>query len=205
MASKQKRVLALPGDGIGPEVVEPALEVMLAAAQRVGIAIEVERGAIGGAAIDRHGTPLPAETLERAKRADAVLLGAVGGSKWDKLPTGHRPERGLLAIRAELALFANLRPAFLLPPLADASSLKPELVSGLDLLIVRELTGGIYFGQPRGVSVVNGERRGVNTEVYSESEIARIARVAFELARRRRRRLCSVAKPNVLEGRHFWR
>jgi 3-isopropylmalate dehydrogenase len=205
MASKQKRVLALPGDGIGPEVVEPALEVMLAAAQRVGIAIEVERGAIGGAAIDRHGRPLPAETLERAKRADAVLLGAVGGPKWDRLPMAQRPERGLLAIRSELALFANLRPALLLPPLADASSLKPELVSGLDLLIVRELTGGIYFGQPRGVSVVDGQRRGVNTEVYTESEIVRIARVGFDLARRRRRRLCSVDKANVLEVTQLWR
>jgi 3-isopropylmalate dehydrogenase len=167
--------------------------------------IEVEHALIGGNAIDATGAPLPPETVARAKAADAVLLGAVGGPKWDSLPMTQRPERGLLGLRAELGLFANLRPALLAAPLADASSLKPELVAGLDLLIVRELTGGIYFGQPRGVSVVDGERRGVNTEVYSEHEIARIARVAFELARQRRRKLCSVDKANVLEVTQLWR
>ena len=205
MARKHKRVLALPGDGIGPEVVAPALEIMQTAAHKVDMRIDVEHARIGGNAIDTTGTPLPPETVIQAKAADAVLLGAVGGPKWDALPMSQRPERGLLGIRAELGLFANLRPALLAAPLADASSLKPDLVAGLDLLIVRELTGGIYFGQPRGVSVVDGERRGINTEVYSESEIARIARVAFDLARRRRRRLCSVDKANVLEVTQLWR
>lgn len=205
MAKKIKHVLVLAGDGIGPEVVAPAVELLNAAARSVDMRVTIERALIGGAAIDATGDPLPESTLSQAKGADAVLLGAVGGPQWDTLPMAQRPERGLLRIRSALGLFANLRPALLLPPLVDASSLKPDLVSGLDLLIVRELTGGIYFGQPRGVSVVDGERRGVNTEVYCESEIARIARVAFDLAKRRQRRLCSVDKANVLEVTQLWR
>jgi len=205
MPEISKKVLALPGDGIGPEVVAPALEVMRLAARGEGIALEVEEGLVGGCAIDESGGPLPQDTLARALVADAVLLGAVGGPRWDGLPMQLRPERGLLGLRAELELFANLRPALLLPPLAGASSLKPELVSGLDLMIVRELTGGIYFGEPRGVEVVGGQRRGTNTEVYTESEIVRIARVAFELARKRQRRVCSVDKANVLEVTQLWR
>jgi 3-isopropylmalate dehydrogenase len=186
-------------------VVPVAVAVMRAAAARVGVQLAFTEGLIGGSAIDATGSPLPAETVERAHAARAVLLGAVGGPKWDALPTKERPERGLLGLRAALGLFANLRPALLFAPLAEASSLKPELVSGLDLLIVRELTGGIYFGEPRGIEIVNNERRGFNTEVYSEHEIDRIARVAFDLARKRNRRLCSVDKANVLEVTQLWR
>jgi len=203
--SEKQEILVLPGDGIGAEVVPVAVAVMRAAAARVGLELAFTEGLIGGSAIDATGSPLPAETVERAHAARAVLLGAVGGPKWDALPTKERPERGLLGLRAALGLFANLRPALLFAPLAEASSLKPELVSGLDLLIVRELTGGIYFGEPRGIEIVNNERRGFNTEVYSEHEIDRIARVAFDLARKRNRRLCSVDKANVLEVTQLWR
>ena len=161
---------------------------------------------MGGAAIDAHGTPYPEQTAEQAQRADAILLGAVGGPKWDNIERSIRPERGLLKIRSELNLFANLRPAILYPQLADASSLKPEIVSGLDILIVRELTGGIYFGQPRGIRVLeNGEKQGYNTDVYSESEIKRIAKVAFELASLRGGKVCSVDKANVLEVTELWK
>jgi 3-isopropylmalate dehydrogenase len=203
--SDKKEILVLPGDGIGTEVVPVAIAVMRAAAARTGIELAFTEGLIGGCAIDQTGSPLPEETIAQARAARAVLLGAVGGPKWDNLPTRDRPERGLLGLRAALGLFANLRPALLFAPLADASSLKPELVSGLDLLIVRELTGGIYFGEPRGIEVVNNERRGFNTDVYTEHEIERIARVAFELARKRQGRLCSVDKANVLEVTQLWR
>jgi 3-isopropylmalate dehydrogenase len=202
--SKQQ-ILILPGDGIGPEVVPVGVEVLKAAATRFGLDLSFDSGLVGGVAIDETGQPLPEETLTKARAARAVLLGSVGGPKWDELPTANRPERGLLGLRSELELFANLRPALLFPPLAAASSLKTELVAGLDILIVRELTGGIYFGEPRGVEVVNNERRGFNTYVYSEHEIERIARVAFELAQKRGRRLCSVDKANVLEVTQLWR
>jgi 3-isopropylmalate dehydrogenase len=200
------KILTLPGDGIGPEVVAQAVEVLRAADRRFALGVEIERGLIGGAAIDAEGVPLPESTLTRARVAEAVLLGAVGGPKWDGLDRAIRPERGLLAIRAALGLFANLRPAILYPQLAGASALKPEVVAGLDILIVRELTGGIYFGEPRGIRTrPDGLREGFNTDVYSESEIERIGRVAFEAARKRGRRLCSVDKANVLEVTVLWR
>lgn len=199
------RVLILPGDGIGPDVVTVAVAVLERVAATHGLAITLDEGLVGGRAIDETGSPLPAETLEKAKASRAVLLGAVGGPKWDDLPTLQRPERGLLGLRSGLELFANLRPAILFEPLAAASSLKPELVADLDILIVRELTGGIYFGEPRGVEVVDNERRGFNTYVYTEHEIERIARVAFELAQKRDRRLTSVDKANVLEVTQLWR
>jgi 3-isopropylmalate dehydrogenase len=195
----------LPGDGIGQEVVNPAVEVMQVAAQQQGVTIDVEEALVGGAAIDDCGSPLPESTLAKAKAADAVLLGGVGGPKWDDLPTAQRPEKGLLGLRQELGLFANLRPALLASSLAGASSLKPELVSDLDILIVRELTGGIYFGEPRGVETRDNERVGFNTLVYAEHEIERIARVSFDLASKRNGRLCSVDKANVLEVSQLWR
>ncbi len=200
-----EQILILPGDGIGPDVVRVAVAVLERAAALHGLSISLEQGLVGGTAIDQTGSPLPEETLAKARDSRAVLLGAVGGPKWDDLPTLERPERGLLGLRAGLELFANLRPAILFGPLAGASSLKPELVADLDILIVRELTGGIYFGEPRGVEVVDNERRGFNTYVYSEHEIDRIARVAFELARKRNGRLCSVDKANVLEVTQLWR
>lgn len=198
-------ILILPGDGIGPEIMEQAERVLEALRARHGFDARWSHALIGGAAVDASGEPLPAATLEAARQADAVLLAAVGGPKYDGLPRERRPERGLLGIRKALGLFANLRPAILYPELASASSLKPELVENLDLLIVRELTGGIYFGQPRGIEIRDGERVGVNTEVYSESEIERIARSAFEAARLRGKRLCSVDKENVLEASVLWR
>lgn len=200
-----KKVLVLPGDGIGQEVVAPAVEVMQVAAQQHGVTIDVAEALVGGAAIDDCGDPLPESTLSQAKQADAVLLGGVGGPKWDDLPTAQRPEKGLLGLRQELGLFANLRPALLACSLAGASSLKPELVSDLDILIVRELTGGIYFGEPRGVEIRDNERVGFNTLVYAEHEIERIARVGFDLASKRKGRLCSVDKANVLEVSQLWR
>ena len=200
-----KRIAVLPGDGIGVEVMAPAVEVMRRAAADAGLSLEVDEALVGGVAIDAHATPLPDATLELARAADAVLLGGVGGPKWDDLPMTERPERGLLGLRSALDLFANLRPALLFPALAEASSLKSELVAGLDILILRELTGGIYFGEPRGVRVEENERVGFNTYIYSESEIARIARVAFDLARRRAGRVCSVDKANVLEVTQLWR
>jgi 3-isopropylmalate dehydrogenase len=201
-----KKVLVLPGDGIGPEIVAEAVKVLDALNSSGAIAVELEHGLVGGAAYDAAGDPLPEETLAAARAADAVLLGAVGGPKWEALHISKRPEKGLLGLRSGLGLFANLRPAILYPQLAGASTLKPEVVSGLDLLIVRELTGDIYFGQPRGVETLpTGERRGINTMVYTESEIERICRVAFELARKRQKRLCSVDKANVLECTELWR
>ncbi len=200
-----KKILILPGDGIGPEIVAQAVKV-LEKLQGQGLDIELDEAPVGGAAIDATGVPLPDETLEKAKAADAVLLGAVGGPKWESLDIAIRPEKGLLGLRSGLGLFANLRPALLYPQLADASTLRPEVVSGLDLMIVRELTGGIYFGQPRGVRTLdNGEREGFNTLVYRESEIERIVRVAGDIARKRDRRVCSVDKANVLECTELWR
>ena len=201
-----RNVLILPGDGIGPEIVAQAERVLDFVNERFSLSVEKSHGLVGGAAIDAHGIPLPEETLAAAKECDAVLLGAVGGYKWDALEMAIRPEKGLLGLRSNLNLFGNLRPAILYPQLADASSLKPELVAGLDLLIVRELTGGIYFGQPRGVRTNDdGEREGFNTYVYSESEIRRIGRQAFEAARKRGKKLCSVDKANVLEVTVLWR
>ncbi len=201
-----KHIVVLAGDGIGPEIVGEAVKVLAAVNEKFSLGITWENQLLGGAAIDAHGVPLPDVTLEAARKADAVLLGAVGGPKWDTIERSIRPERGLLKIRSELNLFANLRPAILYPQLASASSLKLEIVSGLDILIVRELTGGIYFGQPRGVRTLeNGERQGFNTDVYSESEIRRIAHVAFQLARQRGRKVLSVDKANVLEVTELWK
>jgi 3-isopropylmalate dehydrogenase len=201
-----KKVLILPGDYIGPEIVAQARRVLERAMQLFDLDLELEEALLGGAALDATGVPLPAETLASAREADAILLGAVGGPRWDQVDRALRPEKGLLAIRSELGLFGNLRPALLYPQLADASSLKPEIVSGLDILIVRELTGGIYFGEPRGIRTLdNGEREGYNTYVYRESEIERIGHMAFAAARKRQRRLCSVDKSNVLEVTILWR
>ena len=199
-------VLVLPGDGIGPEIVTQAVKVLELVNSQDNLDIGIDEALLGGAAIDATGGPLPEETMAKAKACDAILLGAVGGPKWESLDMAIRPEKGLLGIRSELGLFGNLRPAMLYSQLADASSLKAELVSGLDILIVRELTGGIYFGQPRGIRVLeNGERQGYNTYVYSESEIIRIGRLAFESAMKRGKRLCSVDKANVLEVTELWR
>ncbi len=201
-----KTILILPGDGIGPEIVAEAVKVLACLKQDFGLDIELTDGLVGGAAYDAHGHPLPEQTLALARASDAVLLGAVGGPKWEPLDIAVRPEKGLLGLRAELGLFANLRPAILYPQLADASTLKPDVVSGLDILIVRELTGGIYFGRPRGVeTLASGERRGINTLVYTESEIERICRVAFDMAMKRGKRVCSVDKANVLECTELWR
>ncbi|MCL2829290.1 MAG: 3-isopropylmalate dehydrogenase [Betaproteobacteria bacterium] len=199
------KICVLPGDGIGPEITAEAVGVLKA----LDIGCEMEEGLLGGCAVDATGEPYPPATQKLAQEADAVLLGAVGGPKWDDLPREQRPERGLLGIRKQLGLFANLRPAILYPELANASTLKPEVVAGLDILIVRELTGDIYFGQPRGIEMretgEGRERFGFNTMCYSESEIRRIGRVAFEAARKRQKRLCSVDKMNVLECTQLWR
>ena len=198
------KIAVLPGDGIGPEIVAQAVNVLQRLAQD-GLKIEMEYAAIGGAGYDAAGDPLPDVTLKLAQAADAVLLGAVGGYQYDALPRPQRPEQGLLRIRKGLGLFANLRPALLYPELASASSLKPEVVTGLDIMIIRELTGDIYFGQPRGIETRGGERVGVNTMIYSESEIRRIAHVGFGIAQKRNKRLCSVDKANVLETTELWR
>jgi 3-isopropylmalate dehydrogenase len=200
-----KHILVLPGDGIGPEIVAEALKVLDALRRDHGLALTWEEGLLGGCAVDATGEPYPAATQERARAADAVLLGAVGGPRYDALPRHQRPERGLLGIRKDLNLFANLRPAVVFPQLAGASSLKPEIVAGLDILIVRELTGDVYFGEPRGIETRNGERVGINTMIYSEAEIGRIAHVAFKAAQQRGGRLCSVDKMNVLESTQLWR
>jgi len=200
-----KRILVLPGDGIGPEIVAEAVKVLDKLAGE-GLDIEMDEGLVGGAAYDAAGSPLPESTLEMAKEADAILLGAVGGPKWEPLDISVRPEKGLLGLRAELGLFSNLRPAVLAPQLADASSLKPEIVSGLDIMIVRELTGGIYFGQPRGIrELENGEKQGYNTLVYAEHEIERIIRSACDIAMKRGKKVCSIDKANVLEVTELWR
>lgn len=201
-----KKVLVLPGDGIGPEIIAEAVKVLNLANSKYNLGLELVDGELGGAAIDKHGVPLADSTLALAHEVDAVLLGAVGGPKWDTIDKNIRPERGLLKIRSELGLFANLRPAILYPQLADASSLKPEVVSGLDILIVRELTGGIYFGSPRDTIILdNGERKAFDTLPYSETEIRRIAKVGFDMARLRAKKLCSVDKANVLESSRLWR
>jgi 3-isopropylmalate dehydrogenase len=198
--------LVLPGDGVGPEIMRQVLRVIEYFDRRHVAAFEVSEGLVGGAAYDASGVPLTDDTMAQALASDAVLFGAVGGPKWDTLPFELRPERGILRLRKEMDLFANLRPAVVFDALAEASSLKPELVAGLDLMIVRELTGGIYFGAPRGVErLPDGTRRGVNTEVYSEGEIERVARVAFDLARKRRGRVCEVDKANVMESGGLWR
>lgn len=195
------KICVLPGDGIGPEITAEAVRVLKA----LDLKVELEEALLGGCAIDAAKDPFPEATQKLAKEADAVLLGAVGGPQWDNNPRELRPERGLLRIRKDLGLFANLRPAILYPELANASTLKPEVVAGLDILIVRELTGDIYFGQPRGIEVRNGERFGLNTMHYTESEIRRILRVAFDAARKRSKRVCSVDKMNVLECTQLWR
>lgn len=201
-----QKILVLKGDGIGPEIVNEALKVIAAIKDKFDLDIELQEALIGGSAFDAVGTPLPDETLEKSHQADAILLGAVGGPKWSEVDGSLRPEKGLLGLRSGLDLFANFRPAMLYSQLAQASSLKPELVAGLDILIVRELTGGIYFGEPRGIRTLeNGERQGFNTYVYSESEIRRIAHVAFQAAQKRNKRLCSVDKSNVLEVTVLWR
>ncbi|GAB6047615.1 3-isopropylmalate dehydrogenase [Methyloparacoccus murrellii] len=200
------KIAVLPGDGIGTEIVAEALKVLDALRQDFGLHVETEQALIGGAAYDATGTPFPEATLKLCQQADSVLLGAVGGPKWEPLDYSVRPERGLLGLRAELALFANLRPAILYPQLVAASTLKPDVVAGLDILIIRELTGGIYFGQPRGRRTnAQGEREGFNTLIYSESEIRRIGHIAFQTAQKRNRRLCSVDKANVLECTELWR
>jgi 3-isopropylmalate dehydrogenase len=200
-----KKIAVLPGDGIGPEIVAEAVKV-LEALKSQGLDVVLEYGLIGGAAYDETGTPLPAETVTVSKNADAILLGAVGGYKWESLDISVRPEKGLLGIRSELNLFANLRPAILYPQLADASTLKADVVAGLNLMIVRELTGGIYFGQPRGVKTLeNGDKEGFNTLVSRESDVNRIGQVAFDIARKRDGRVCSVDKANVLECTEMWR
>jgi len=199
------KICVLPGDGIGPEIMAEAVRVLKA----LDLKFEMEEALLGGCAVDAAGNPYPEATQRLAQAADAVLLGAVGGPQWDTLPRELRPERGLLGIRKQLGLFANLRPAILYPELANASTLKPEVVAGLDILIVRELTGDIYFGQPRGIEVrdVDGQKQryGFNTMHYTESEIRRILRVAFEAARKRSKKLCSVDKMNVLETTQLWR
>jgi 3-isopropylmalate dehydrogenase len=201
-----KKILAISGDGIGPEIMVEARKVLDVVNQRFDLGLLFDEALMGGAAIDATGVPLPDETLAKARAADAVLFAAIGGPKWDKLDRAIRPEKGLLKIRSELDLFGNLRPAILYPQLADASSLKPEIVAGLDILIVRELTGGIYFGEPRGIRTLeNGEREGYNTDKYSESEVRRVGRVAFELARKRGKKVCSVDKANVMECTVLWR
>ena len=200
-----KHILLLPGDGIGPEVVAETKKIIDWFSANGSVKFTTSEALLGGCAYDETGTPFPAETLEAAKQADAILLGAVGGPKWEPLDISVRPEKGLLGIRKELGLFANLRPAMCFEALADASSLKTELVSGLDIMIVRELTGGIYFGEPRGVSMEGNNRVGRNTLVYSDAEVQRIARVAFDLAQKRNKKLCSIDKANVLEATEMWR
>jgi 3-isopropylmalate dehydrogenase len=200
------RITLLPGDGIGPEIMAVAVDVLEVVAKHEDLKFEFTTALIGGAAIDAIGEPLPAATLATCKQSDGVLLAAIGGYKWDNLPRHLRPETGLLGLRAGLGLFANLRPAVVLPQLVDASSLKREIVEGVDMMVVRELTGGVYFGEPKGIfTTETGEQRGVNTMAYTESEIDRIAKVGFETAQKRTKKLCSVDKANVLEVSQLWR
>lgn len=201
-----KKLLILPGDGIGPEVMREVRRVVDWMDRRRRVTFEIQEGLVGGAALDAEGTPCPDATVEAAKAVDAVLFGSVGGPKWDSLPFEQRPELGILRLRKDLGLFANLRPAVVLDPLVEASALRADLVRGLDIMIVRETTGGIYFGEPRGIHTdAKGKRVGIDTEVYSEDEIARVARVAFELARKRRNKLTSVEKANVMQSGRLWR
>jgi 3-isopropylmalate dehydrogenase len=200
------RITLLPGDGIGPEIMAVTVEALKAVGKKFDLTFEFTEALIGGAAIDATGNPFPPETLAACKQADSVLLAAIGGYKWDNLPRNQRPETGLLSLRSELQLFANLRPATILPQLIDASTLKREVVEGVDIMVVRELTGGLYFGQPKGIfTSETGEKRGVNTMTYTESEIERICKVAFETAQKRRKKLCSVDKANVLDVSQLWR
>ena len=204
--SADKSLLILPGDGIGPEVMREVRRVVDWLTKRHGLGFEIDEEPVGGAAIDAYGVPVTDETMEKAAAADAVLLGAVGGPKWAKVDFAVRPEAGLLRLRKDLGLFANLRPAICFDALADASSLKRELVAGLDIMIIRELTGGVYFGEPRGITTLpDGTRRGVNTQVYETGEIRRIARVAFDLAKKRNNKVCSSEKANVMESGILWR
>ncbi|AUC62188.1 3-isopropylmalate dehydrogenase LeuB [Cyanobacterium sp. HL-69] len=204
--TNQYSITLLPGDGIGPEIMDVTVKVLEAIGKQCDINFSFETALIGGAAIDATGVPLPPETVETCRKSDSVLLAAIGGYKWDNLARELRPETGLLGIRAALGLFANLRPATILPQLIDASSLKKEVVEGVDIMVVRELTGGIYFGQPKGIfTSETGEQRGVNTMAYTVSEIDRIAKVAFETAQKRQKRLCSVDKANVLDVSQLWR
>ena len=201
----KKKIVVTPGDGIGPEVTEQALIILKEVATRFQLELEVEEMPVGGTAYDQTGTPIPNETLKACLDADAVLLGAVGGPKWEPLDFSVRPERGLLKLRSELQLYANLRPAVIYGDLVDASTLKRDVVEGADLMVIRELTGGIYFGEPRGVEERNGERVGFNTLVYSESEIRRVGKMACEIAMKRNKKLTSVDKANVLESTELWR
>ena len=203
--SRSYRIAILPGDGIGQEVVPQAIKVLKAISKKHGLVFEFLEAAVGGQAIDQYGVPLPEESLSIARQCDAVLLGAVGGPQWEGLDYSIRPERALLGLREALGLYANLRPAKLFPMLAEASTLKWEVIEGIDLLVVRELTGGIYFGRPKGIRKYRGEEKGINTEVYTTQEIRRIAKVAFEAARKRRRKVTSVDKANVLESSELWR
>ncbi|HXR86291.1 MAG TPA: 3-isopropylmalate dehydrogenase [Stellaceae bacterium] len=205
MAANRK-ILSLPGDGIGPEVMRQVNRVVEWFDKKRIASFDVSEDLVGGAAFDKHGTPLTDETMRRAMESDAVLFGAVGGPKWDNLPFAQKPERGLLRLRKDMDLFANLRPALVFDPLIGASTLKPEVIEGLDILIIRELTGGTYFGEPRGITTLpDGTRRGVNTQVYTTPEIIRVGRVAFELARKRHNKVCSVEKANVMESGVLWR
>lgn len=201
----KKSITVIPGDGIGQEVVSAALEVLGAIAKNFNLSFEYRNALAGGAALDAAGVPLPEETLRLCKESDAVLLGAVGGPKWDSNPQHLKPERALLGLRKELGLYANIRPAKIYSALADASSLKKEIVDGVDIVVVRELTGGLYFGKPSGFEQRNGEEVGFNTMIYSESEVRRIAESAFEISRKRKNKLCSVDKANILETSQLWR
>lgn len=204
--TQQYRITLLPGDGIGPEIITVAVDVLETIGKQFDLEFAFTEALMGGAAIDATGDPLPTETLDICKKSDAVLFAAIGGYKWDNLPREKRPETGLLGLRAGLGLFANLRPATILPQLIDASSLKREIVEGVDIMVVRELTGGIYFGKPKGiVETETGDRRGFNTMVYDGAEVDRIAKVAFEIAQKRGHRLCSVDKANVLDVSQLWR
>ena len=203
---KKRKILLLPGDGIGPEVVSEVKKIINWLNSKRSLDFEIDEDLVGGAAYDKHGTPITDEVFYKALESEAVILGAVGGPKWDNLDFSKKPERALLKLRKELKLFANLRPAICFKQLVDASSLKPEIVSGLDIMIVRELTGGIYFGEPRGIKPIdNGERKGVNTHTYTSSEIARVARVAFDLAKKRNNKVTSCEKSNVMEAGQLWR
>ena len=204
--TQQYRITLLPGDGIGPEILAVTVEILKVIGKKFDLQFDFQTALIGGAAIDETGNPLPEATLSACKNSDAVLLAAIGGYKWDNLPRQQRPETGLLGLRSGLGLFANLRPATIFPQLIDASSLKREIIEGVDIMVVRELTGGVYFGQPKGIfETETGEKCGVNTMVYLESEVDRIAKVAFEIAQKRGKKLCSVDKANVLDVSQLWR
>jgi len=203
---KKRKILLLPGDGVGPEVITEVKKIIDWFNQKKSLDFQTEEGLVGGASYEKHKNPITDEVFYKALESEAVILGAVGGPKWDSLEFEKRPERALLKLRKELKLFANLRPAICFKQLVDASSLKPEIVSGLDIMIVRELTGGIYFGQPRGIKPIeNGERKGVNTHIYTSSEIIRVAKVAFELAQKRNKKVTSCEKSNVMEAGVLWR